>query len=385
MKILCVISSLQSGGAERVMTWLSGGLSARAHRVTLSSFEDGSQPPFYGVRPGVDLRYLDLLRASRTRWAALEANAHRLRRLRELYRDTDPDVVVSFVDRTNVLALAAALGSGRGVVVSERVDPRRIDGGRALSWSRTALYPWCQRLVLQGDDLRPFFGRALQDRITVIPNPVIPPPAGGTSAPPPGRKRLLAVGRLTHQKGFDLLIEAFARVAPRFSEWDLVILGEGPDKAQLELQVQRSGLGARVDLAGRHADPFPFYRGAAAFALSSRFEGFPNVLVEAMSLGLPVLATACTGAVSSIVEDGRAGLLVEPDSVEALAAGLATLLGDDAARSRLAQAARGVVERYDPERILDQWESTLAEARCRAPGPPLRPSTPRHTSKGARR
>jgi GalNAc-alpha-(1->4)-GalNAc-alpha-(1->3)-diNAcBac-PP-undecaprenol alpha-1,4-N-acetyl-D-galactosaminyltransferase len=361
MRILCVISSLQNGGAERVMTWLSRGLAQRGHQVTLASFEDGRQAPFYGAPDGVELRYLDLLRASRTPAAALTANSRRVLRIRHLYRDLDPHAVVSFVDRTNVLALAAGVGTARPIVVSERVDPRTVRIGRAWWWARKSLYRRCRALVLQAEDVRPFFESALQERVHVIANPVVLPGDGPTERPAPPRKRLLAVGRLDPQKGFDLLIEAFVQLAHLFPAWELLILGEGPARRDLEARIAGHRLADRIHLPGRRPDPFPFYRGADLFVLSSRFEGFPGVLVEAMAMGLPVAGTACTGSVTEILEGGRSGLLLAPNSAKALEEGLGKLMGDAELRERLALAARGVVERYCPDRILDQWETLLRD------------------------
>jgi glycosyltransferase involved in cell wall biosynthesis len=171
----------------------------------------------------------------------------------------------------------------------------------------------------------------------------------------------LGVGRLNRQKGFDLLIGAFHRISDSFPEWDLTILGEGAERANLEALVARLGLGQRVRMPGREADPFPYYRGADVFVLSSRFEGFPGVLVEAMGMGAPVIAAACTGAVTEILEGGRSGLLVEPNSTASLALALERLMGDSAERARLADAGRSVRQRYAPDRILDQWEELFRE------------------------
>jgi glycosyltransferase involved in cell wall biosynthesis len=358
MRILCIISSLGPGGAERVMTWLASGLAGRGHEVTLACLCSPRESA-YGRPEAVAIRYLGVLAASSDALAGLVATGRRVRRLRRLYAELRPDVVLSFMDQTNVLALAAALGTPWPVVVCEHTDPARAWIGRGWALGRRLLYPRAATVVVLAEGMRRAFGRRIRSLVEVIPNPVLLQPAEA-EAPMAGRKRLLAVGRLHPVKGFDRLVQAFAAVAPRLPEWELVILGEGPERPRLEAQAARTGLGDRIRLPGHRGNPFPLYRGAQALALASSVEGFPNVLVEAMACGLPVLATACTPAIADILEGGRLGLMVAPDSADALAAGLDRLLGDAACRERLAASAPEVLERFEQGALLDRWEALLA-------------------------
>jgi glycosyltransferase involved in cell wall biosynthesis len=162
----------------------------------------------------------------------------------------------------------------------------------------------------------------------------------------PGRLVVGAVGRLSAEKGFDVLIRAAHRLVRAGHDLEVVIAGEGDARPQLEALAAELGLGERVRMLGYRADPRGLYEALDLFVLSSLREGLPNVVLEAMAMEVPVLATRVAG-VPRLIHDGANGLLAEPDSVDALAGGMARLLGDADARTRLASAGRRtVVERY---------------------------------------
>jgi glycosyltransferase involved in cell wall biosynthesis len=160
----------------------------------------------------------------------------------------------------------------------------------------------------------------------------------------PERLAIGAVGRLSREKGFDLLIRATSRLVSQGHDVELVIAGEGDQRSALEALVAELGCGDRVRLIGYCADTRPFYEALNIFALSSLSEGLPNVLLEALALELPAVASAIAG-VPRVVRDGENGLLVEAGSVDALADALARLVAGDELRQRLGQAGRLSVER----------------------------------------
>jgi glycosyltransferase involved in cell wall biosynthesis len=176
---------------------------------------------------------------------------------------------------------------------------------------------------------------------------------------------LLAVGRLSRQKGFDLLLEAWSTLAGQQPRWRLVILGEGPDRQALEAQIQALGLVQAVLLPGRAGNVSEWYRRADLFVLSSRFEGFPNVLAEAMASGLAVVSTDCPTGPAAIVRDGVDGLLVPVDQPAALRQALARLMHDDALRASMAQRACQLADRLAPEVVAGRWQQLFAELGAR--------------------
>ena len=221
-------------------------------------------------------------------------------------------------------------------------------------------YPRLDALVvLTGRDRRRY-ERLLdhQTPVFVIPN-TIRSDVGG--AAPLRGTTVLAAGRLTRQKGFDKLVRAFAQVAPDHPEWRLVICGDGPWRRRLERLIARHGLEHAVSLPGPVEPLATAMDDAALFVLSSRFEGFPLVLIEAMAKGLPVVAFDCPTGPAEIIDDHRDGLLVPRGNVDRLAGGMRELMEDAALRRRLGAAAHGTARGYTIEAVGPLWEALLEQ------------------------
>jgi glycosyltransferase involved in cell wall biosynthesis len=167
------------------------------------------------------------------------------------------------------------------------------------------------------------------------------------------------MGRLTAQKGFDLLIEAFDRVAHAHPDWTLRIAGDGEQRRKLECLVQSLGLVRRVDLCGWVDEPEAFLQEADLFVLSSRYEGFPNALLEAMACGLAVVSFDCDSGPGEIVRHETDGLLVAAGEVDALARAMDRLMGNRADRERLGENAVDVVARFGYDAFFARWEDVL--------------------------
>jgi len=195
-------------------------------------------------------------------------------------------------------------------------------------------------------------------RVERIPNPLPPcpaPPVSDQTAPV-----VVAAGRLTRQKGFDLLVAAFAQVAAGAPAWRLRIYGSGPEKPRLQAQIDALGLQDRVTLMGRSKRLEAAMAEGSLFALSSRFEGFGMVLVEAMAAGLAVVSFDCPHGPADIVSDGEDGLLVPPEDVDGLAAALLALAGDPEQRRRIARAGRETARGYELAAVGPRVETLLA-------------------------
>ncbi len=179
---------------------------------------------------------------------------------------------------------------------------------------------------------------------------------------PRDRHTLVAMGRLVPQKGFDLLLRAFAQCAATYSDWTLRLLGEGAEEKNLRALASELGIGDQVEFAGLVRNAHVVLHRADLFVLSSRFEGMPNALLEAMACGLPVVSFDCPSGPRDVIRHGVDGLLVPPENVEDLATALDQLMSSESERKRLGSSARAVVERFSLERVLRMWDEALTAA-----------------------
>lgn len=328
--------------------------------ITLITFDDGSVPPFFPLDSRIRHISLGVAGDSPHLLHALRNNWRRLRSLRRAIRDSQPQAVLSFLDKVNVTTILATRGLGLPVLVSERIDPHYYAIGAIWTRLRRWTYPLAQHVVVQSQGARDYFLPALRSTISIVPNPVHTAPGGAAPPAGPAAKRVvMGMGRLERQKGFDLLIRAFARLKDRYPDWHLTILGDGPLRAELEALSDDLLLAGRVRLPGQVGDVYAELRQATIFVLASRFEGFPNALCEAMACGLPVIATDCPSGPAQIIRNGIDGRLVPREDVDALAAVLGELMADPAERSRLAARAPEVTERFGLEKVMALWEDIL--------------------------
>lgn len=360
MRLTLVISSLTRGGAERVMSILASAWAEQGKQVTLLSFDHGEEPA-YSLHPSVKLKSLGLLAFSTSFFQALRRNVSRIRVLRRAIRESQPEIVISLMDTTNVLTVLATRRLDVPVIIGEQTDPALYDIGRIWNFLRRLVYPFANALVCPAAASLARFQAMAKVRGYVIPNP-FPMPRGLAQLNEEKNSRVLvAMGRLVYQKGFDLLLNAFAQIADHHPHWSLTIVGEGPLRRELQAQIEALELQGRVKLAGAVADPFTVLCAGDLFVLSSRFEGFSLALCEAMACGLPAVSFDCPEGPGTIIRDGVDGVLVPAGDVGALVAALDRLMGDAQERQRLAVCAPEVRERFSTERILSLWQELLDE------------------------
>jgi glycosyltransferase involved in cell wall biosynthesis len=336
----------------------------RSEQVTLLTL-DRERTPFYPLHPAVKHCPLGLAAESRNLAVGLLRNLYRIWVLRRAIRESLPEVIVSFMDKNNVLTLLATRGLGVPVVISERTDPSRCDIGGLWNLLRRLTYPRASALVCQSTVVLDLFCSLVREKGKVIPNPVTLPTtieSRTEMSKLDGINRLLvAMGRLVEEKGFDLLLRAFKVVSANRPDWSLVILGEGPLREELKGQIKSLGLSGRARLLGQVSDPFSILRRADLFVGSSRFEGFPNALCEAMACGLPAVSFDCPSGPREIIRDGVDGVLVPPEDVDALADTLGRLMGDPKERERLARRAPEVLDRFSVDKVMEMWNKLIEE------------------------
>lgn len=362
MRLTLIISSLTCGGAERVMSIMANYWAAKGWEIDLVTFDDGTIAPFYGLDYRVRYLPLGISKDSPNLLTALGSNLKRIQILRSAICDNKPDATISFIYAANVITLLATRNLNMSVVVSERTDPAMFPVGKIWEQLRHWTYPLANRIIVQTQGARSYFSPRLQTRVEIIPNPVLRFPQGKERSEQSLVERsLIAVGRLGREKGFDLLLQAFAHLKEAYPEWTLTILGEGALRKELEALGKQLGLSNRVHFLGQVKNPYDYLQQADIFVLSSRFEGFPNALCEAMACGLPVIATDCPSGPSQIVRNGIDGILVPNEDINTLTMALERLMSDDRERQRLAARASEVTERFGVEKIMGMWEKLLEE------------------------
>lgn len=365
-RVLFLINSLEGGGAERVMSTLLRHSAAErdGHDILLGLLDD--LPAAYSVPDWVDVRQLD----------GRKSFLRSVMSVRRLVADVRPHATLSFLTRSN---MANVLSARAPCVISERANTSaHFPAGPRGALSRAmvrAVYPRATRVIAVSegvaDDLRDNFG-VRADRMVAIPNPVdanvIRAKAAEPSAIAVDGPYILAAGRLVKSKNFSMLIRAFASTN---GDWTLVIAGEGPERDALTRLAAECGAAKRILLPGFVTNPYPLMRAADVFVLSSNAEGFPNALVEAMALGIPVIATNCASGPSEILAEGpraqiggltlaRHGILVDPNAVEQMSEAISRMRDPEVRRTYGAKAAvRAQI--YSPESVKDRYWAVIRE------------------------
>jgi glycosyltransferase involved in cell wall biosynthesis len=368
-RVCFVLPSLAGGGAERVAVLLLNALDGTRWDRSMYLFE----------REGPYLR--DVVPEIVVTGGRARGRAGRWLELRRYFRETRPEIVVTFLSYISVLTALRAANIGARIVFNQGTPISAFLTDRDYAWGRgwrRALFHRATRAGYAAADMVTATSRGVADDMTaafgvpqaqvrVVPNPV---PMGALSdaareALPEEHVRLwrrpvlVAAGRLADVKNYALMIEAVRRLRERIAA-TLFILGQGDQEPALRAQIAAAGLQDAVILCGFQQNPWKYIARADAFVLTSRYEGFGNVLIEAMACGVPVVATASAGT-SDIVVDGVNGVLVPEHTPDAVAAALHVVVSDGDRRARMAAEAHQASQRYAAERVAAEYEQVLCE------------------------
>jgi glycosyltransferase involved in cell wall biosynthesis len=361
------------GGTIRTVFNLAGHL-ARTHDVEIVSVVREREKPFFPVPPGVRIRYLDdrlperkgLLSRFPSRlvpadeaayhWFTLRTDLKLVRYIRSRRRGiligTRPglNLIAARLAPPEVITIAQEHGnlSGHRPGVRKQIVRRygRLDALVTLTQTDLRAYERAHQRA----------GRPMPAVTAQIPNAVTRL-NGGIS--PLTAKTAVAVGRLAYVKGYDLLIRAWAHVADRHPDWTLRIVGGGPRREKLQASIDKRGLSDRVLLVGPVDDVGAELAGASMFVLSSRREGMPMVILEAMSKGVPVVGYDCPTGPSELITHGFDGLLVKPEKIHAMADAICSVIEDEELRHKLGRRARETAAAYDIDVIGERWHRFL--------------------------
>jgi len=356
MKVMIVISSLGAGGAERIVSIISNFWARRGWQIGILTFDGAGAKSFYELNSSVSQYHLGFTKSRTSIPGKIVGNLQRVYELRKKIKAIKPDVVISFLDQTNVLTLLAAAFTSTPVIVTEHVNPNYYSPGKVWNILRKIFYPYAHSLIAVSRGVLDYFPDKIRKKGFVIPNPVDIRAVGKKGNDARGRKIVMGIGRFTHEKGFDLLIKAFSELKDKHNCWDLEIWGEGPNRRGLEALRDGLGLQKRVRLPGLTKNSFRELKRADVFVLSSRFEGFGIVLCEAMACGAPVISFNCPNGPGEIIQSGIDGILVPPEDTKALSEAMDDLMTDETLRNKLAARAVTSVERFGTDNIMGLWE-----------------------------
>ena len=355
-KIVIVTGSMAKGGAEGVIAQISNKLAERGWRIHIIGLLLDRLD--YRLHENVD--YQSLAGGRRSKAAD---SIKLIIALRKKIKRIDPDVVVSFMAKMNIITRFALLGTKRRFIAAERNDP---SVGRGYLYRKLVerTYAAAETTVFQTSRAKAFFPLKIQAKGVIIPNPVaVMPEASDTP-----EKKIVAVGRLTKQKNHKLLIDAFEQVLKSHGDYELDIFGAGEMEKEIREYIVGKSLGAKVHLQGKVDNVIERIKDAYLFVHTADYEGMSNALLEAMAVGLPCVTTNCAGA-DDAIQNGVNGLLVPVGDCRAVVEAINKLLDDRAFASRLGTNARKSIDRYSVETITDQWETIIAEkqrgAQCR--------------------
>jgi GalNAc-alpha-(1->4)-GalNAc-alpha-(1->3)-diNAcBac-PP-undecaprenol alpha-1,4-N-acetyl-D-galactosaminyltransferase len=351
------IGELQQGGAERVIVNLANYWANNNLKLLIITID--GKAPFYELDTRVDHVKLRLNEdSSGSVLKGVKFNIERILKLRNILRLKKVNILISFITDTNLIALVSSLGLGLKVIVSDRTSPyAEKDFTHPFKlYLKKKLYHFADYVVVQTISVSRYYHRWLpRAKVVVINNPLPTDFKASFSNSFVKKPLIVAVGRLQKEKNFELLINAFSSIEMKM--WSLVIVGEGKDRGSLTELIKRNKAENSIYLVGSSSNVKEWYKQASIFVLSSEFEGYPNVLIEAMAMGLPVVSTNCDFGPAEIIEDGINGMLVPNKNVLALTNKLVELMNNEELRNRLSFNSSKIINKLNINIIAKEWET----------------------------
>ena len=361
----CIPALYNSGGMERVLSLKANYLVDNGYDVHIITTDQHGRQPFFPLDPRVTLHdlaigyednngrgFLSKLLGFPRRYLL-----HR-RRLKSALNAIRPDLTISLFGLESGFLPSIEAG-GKKVLEVHFSRFKRLQYGRRGLWQLAdrwrfrgdghAVRKYDRFVVLTQEDLTYW---PASDNVCVIPNP------RSFSCNQPAelqKKRVVAIGRLCHQKGFDRLIDAWSKVSGRFPDWRLEIYGSGPDREALNEQIRRLGLTASTKVCEPVADVKSLMLNSSILAMTSRYEGLPMAILEAQACGLPTVAMECKCGPRDLLGSSGAGLLVSDGDVEGFATALYSLMDDPELRKQMGNRAFRFSERFSTESVMAQW------------------------------
>lgn len=353
--VLILISSLQTGGAERVASMLANYWCNNGYHITMVLLDSSEQEKFYPIENEVNIINLDVLGDSSSYAHAIKNNIHRLIKIRKTVKQCSPDIVLSLVVETNILAILSMIGLKIPLLVADHADPHLTPQGKLWRKLRDILYPLADAVVLLDDYFSQFYIPSIQKKCVVIPNPVKECDKAKKTSVKNNTCQIISVGRFVEEKRFDRLLNAFALVVAKYPDAILTLVGDGEYRAKLEALRDSLCLQHSVIITGYVSNPEAYLSKSDIFVLTSDSEGFPMVLCEAMSCGLPVVTTEYHAGVRTLIKNGENGFVVGK-TPNMLANKINKLIEDQSLRETMGMYSQQSIKRYSIQSVNTQWQ-----------------------------
>jgi GalNAc-alpha-(1->4)-GalNAc-alpha-(1->3)-diNAcBac-PP-undecaprenol alpha-1,4-N-acetyl-D-galactosaminyltransferase len=355
-KIGFVIGELSSGGAERVISTLSNDLIERFD-ITIITFVKSSS--FYPLDTRIKVVACnDKIIKPISIFDSLKLNYILLKRISQIVKKEEINILIGFITSANILTTIAAKLNGIPCIISERNNPLVEDVPKLWEILRKFVYPMANSLVLQTNGIKKLYEKKIKpQRITILPNPISSELSKLRSNTIKREKIILTVGRLDKNKCHDKLISAFNTLS--LKGWKVKIIGDGVKKQELNKLIESYNLSDKIEIIPKVKDIHNFYNRASIFVFTSKTEGFPNALLEAMHYGLPCISTNCNFGPSDLINDGVNGFLIPINDQAVLINKLSQLINNVELQKQFSIKGKAKTENYVSKKVTTQWESLI--------------------------
>ena len=348
------IGSLTRGGAEHVMVNLASYFYAQGYKVYLVT--KLKEEPEYDVPDGVTRILADITEEEETD-SRTKNLISRVKKLRSIWKKIKPDIIVSFIRKNNLMAVASTRGLKIPVVVGIRSNPERELSGRGIKALSFFLFRFANGIVMQTTAGVDYLPKYLKKKAVVMPNS-IDEKFIDTEYSEKRENEIVVVGRIDDNKNQEMVLEVFSDISSQFPDWSLHLYGDGELRQKLE-QKYRSD---QIVFHGQIKNVEEKICNSSIFILPSKQEGMPNALIEAMALGVACISTDCPcGGPSDLIEQNKNGILIAVDDKEELKKQLVRLINDKELRKRLGKEAVKIREKLSPKIVNLKWEEYIQE------------------------
>ena len=361
MKILIYIGSLKSGGAEKVVSHMAN-YWAHTHEIVLLT-DVSEKEDFFEIHSKVKRISTGFLVSKKNIFIKYFSHLKGLLQLRKIIKDTKPEIIISHLPVANVRMLLSTFNLKIPLIVEDHNNPAFNKIPQPWRILRPIMYMFTNKVVLLTEDLKKHYHKGLQSKIVIIPNPLnIPRNIINSNEVILKHPTFISTGNFRYIKGYDLLIQAFSHVVKVYPDWYLTLLGDGKERKNLSLLAEKLGVSDKIDMPGRVNNPYTLLKQAEIYVLSSRSEGFPVALCEAMGVGMPCISFDCPTGPSDIINNNHNGLLIEYLNVEKLAEAMIKLVENSNLRERLSKEALKINNDLEISVIMKKWETIITQS-----------------------